>query len=400
MDSLIIGLVILAALIWLIRRSASRRIDSASIATPGPEISISVSTSLSRDEPHDVGEPIADSSGGWILNPRATFPLTVLSVDGNVARELKRHLDQGLAGGYYRASEAITPIVARTNLRCAEIDKYVARFKPIYLQKIEELKRGSPEWAQASERDREDLLASFRTQALSALEVRPYCDLEVLFELEPKDVTLDDALIDRYGFEQIQLYFRYAVDLQKVRVIAADHRDRKGLEELVQQGLARRGADIPLPEILFALRLQDLNEMLTDVGEKRVSRKAKAVDLLKDKPDLKTRLGEVVTFRELFQPLPLPSEFAGIDLQQVASAWRHASEIADLMTHTYMMAGYATRDRDRYKEEQSVLQVKSWQLLPAHDSCPHCQQAGQKAYARMPVTPLHVGCRCTITPVL
>ncbi len=399
MDWLIFSLVILVALIWLIRRFASLQADRTT-DVQGSQFSISVSTRLSGDKPYDLGEPILNAGGGWILNPRATLPLTVQGVGGSEVRELKRYLNEGLVGGHYKASQAITPIVARTNLRCAEIDQYIARFKPVYVERIEELKRSSSEWAQASERDREDLLASFRTKALSALDVRPYCDLEVLFELEPKDVTLDDALIDRYGFEQVQLYLRYAVDLQRVRVIPADHRDREGLEDLVQHGLARRGADIPLLDILSALKLQDLNKMLTDAGEKTVSRKAKAIDILKDQANVKTKLDEMMAFRELFQLFPLPPQFAGVDLQQVASAWRYADEIAELMTHTYMMAGYATRDRDRYKGERSVLGIKKWQLLPAQDSCPYCQREGQKTYVRMPTTPLHIGCRCTVSPVL
>jgi hypothetical protein len=362
-----------------------------------PQITFSIQTSGSGagDVP-DTGPIVQTSDGGWILNPRSPFPLTLYGIDTQAARTIKERLDEAFSRGHYLAAQAIIPIVARSNLRCQEIDDYVAKFKPIYVRKIEELKRTSTEWGAASEKDREDLLTSFRQQATEALDVRPYCDLETLFEHEPSDATIDDALIDRYGFENLQLYLRYGSRLDKVRVVPADHHERKGFEKLVDLQLAKRGAEIHLPAVLDTLRLQDLNSLVGDLKEKAFTRKVKAVEFLLGLPDVKDRVGKVVSYRELFQLNPLSADFAAVDLIQVASAWKFAAEIGEVIAHTYMMGGHTVRDRTASDF------IKGWELLATDDSCPYCKRAAAKTYSKAsrPRIPLHIGCRCAVTAVV
>lgn len=215
----------------------------------------------------------------------------------------------GYSQGTYALADTLIPIIARSNLHCKEIDEYIRKFKPQYLNKIEELKRSSTEWTSASERDREDLLANFRQQSIELIDIRPYCDLEVLFECEPEDITLDDSLIDRFGFENLQLYLRYAGKADKVLVIPSDHKERSRFERLVDLELAIRGKDIPLPAILEAIKLKDINIWVADLIQKPFTRKAKAIEFLLNLSDIRERIGKVLAFRELFQLRPLPDEF-------------------------------------------------------------------------------------------
>lgn len=75
----------------------------------------------------------------------------------------------------------------------------MARARVLYRKSVDAQRRASAEWADAGERDREDLLQSFRQSAIASLDVRPYADLVTLLEDEPTDATLDDALIAEYG---------------------------------------------------------------------------------------------------------------------------------------------------------------------------------------------------------
>ena len=85
--------------------------------------------------------------------------------------------------------------------------------------------------------------------------------MEILFEHEPKDITIDDELIKEYGFKNIQTYLSYADKLDKVRVMSADSYARPIFEKLSELGLSKRGNEIPNDEILLTLTLKDLNQI-------------------------------------------------------------------------------------------------------------------------------------------
>ncbi len=346
------------------------------------------------EETKGVGKVTPTEDGGWILNPKSTFPLTIYGVDRDVVEELKQRLDKEEYESWHAKVKSIMPILLRSNLRCKEIEDYIKEFKPRYIKKIEELKKSSPEWQEASEKDREDLLAEFRIKALESIEVRPHCNLTILFEYEPEDITIDDALLDRYGFDALDLYFRYVDNLDRVRVIPITHRERKKFEKLVEVGLARRGLDIPMEKILEMLKLKELNEIVSDLVEKPFTRKTKAIEFILGLPDVKERVGKVVAFRELFELQPLPSEFSHVDVEKVKRMWRYFREVAFLIAHTYLMGKLTAANIRQYGETQA------WEICPAMDACPYCQKMVKKVYygKEPPKVPLHIGCRCTLLP--
>lgn len=368
-----------------------------------PKITVSISTSSSQIENPDTGS-ITSTGDSYVLNPKSTFPLTISGVDQTTAEKLKKLLEDGYNIGAYAHARTLMPVITRSNLRCKEINDYIKTFKPQYLSKIEDLKQSSQEWTLASEKDREDLLVSFRQQAIEGIDIRPCCNLEVLFECEPADTSIDDALIDRFGFENLQLYLRNSKNLNKIRVIPADHYDRHGFEELVKLGLAIRGTDIPLPNILETLKLKDINDLAVSLNQEPFKRKSKAIEFLLSLPDAQQRASKLIAFRELFQLKPLPGEFSNIELNKISNAWSYAFEIAFLIAHTYTMGGYATRSARQHQkmlaDDESF--VKGWELVSADDSCPYCKNAALKLYHKNqhPKTPLHIGCRCAVLPKL
>jgi len=312
-------LYVLGAVIvfWFLGRSLRRKkpkIDR-SISGNAPTLEVKITSSLSTAfEPPDVGPLTPQGRETWLLNPEASFHLTIAEVGKDDAQEIKQILDQSFSNAHGNSVRKLTPIIARSNAKCIEISKYISEFKPIYINRLNELISSSEEWQTASEKDREDILISLKHEAIHALDVRPDCDLEVLFECEPADVTLDDELIDRYGFDNLQLYLRYFDNLHKVHVIPADHYYRKDFEQLCNVGLARQGKAIPFGDILNALKLKDLNELAGPLIAKPFTRKAKAIEFLQTVPDIEEKFGKVVAFRELFQLTPLDDRFSGIDL--------------------------------------------------------------------------------------
>jgi hypothetical protein len=318
--------------------------------------------------------------GGYVLNPRSNFPLTVFCDEKSDVEKLKSILDKDNEIGRYESTLMLVPLIARSNLRCKEIDDYVREYRPKYLAKIEKLKQKSPEWEQAGVRDKEDLLPEFKEAAVQSLHVRPFCDVATLFESEPQDPSFDDALLDRFGYDCLRVYLRHADNLSKVRVVPTDHYERKDFEKLVTVGLAIRGSDIELSDILQILKLKEMNELLAGLDQKPFGRKAKAIEYLLQLPDLKKRMGRLIAYRELFQLRPLPEEFAGVDLNEVSKSWKYAEEVVELIRHTYIMAGYAGQRESLYSGHDSF--ITGWELSPILDSrtCQLCNDAAEKTY--------------------
>lgn len=364
---------------------------------PKIEIPVSKLSSFPSDIP-DTGH-LTYSDDGWILNPRSSFPLTVRGIDQGTAEELKKLLDTGYSLGTYAHARTILPIIFRSNFRCKEIEEYIIKFKPQYLRTIEKMKESSIEWGSASDNDREDLLCDFRNEAIQSLEVRPYCNLETLFEYGPHDDVLDD-LVNRFGFEIVQLYLRYSGKVGKINVISADHRDRKGFEKMVELGLAIRGKDIPIVDILGNLKVKDMNELVSDINLiKPFRKKIDAINFLVDLPDIKERISKVIVFRELFQLNPLPNDCVDNNIEiELSKSLNYSSEIATLIAHTYVMGGYSTRDMDI--EIENLSSIECYEISPVNDgeTCTYCKNAASKKYSKRqyPNVPLHIGCRCSV----
>jgi hypothetical protein len=402
MGLFLLAIVVILVVVWVFTRrragstvpgSNERQALALNRGTPR------LASPLSSGDYPDTGPVTAAPDGGWILNPKSTFPLTVYGIDLPTAQQLKSLLDRGYFLSTDEQAKTLVPLFVRFNLRCKEVDEYMRKFKPRYFKRLEQLKRSSPEWASASELDREDLLVGFRQLAIDSLEVRPgVCDLAALFETEPQDASLDDALIDRFGFENLEFYFRYAGNVKKVHKIPAHHRDRERFERLAKAGLAVRGEDVPLSDILRALSLKELQQLVADLESPKFRKKADAINFLMSLPDIRARLTKVLAFRELFQLSPLPPEFSHINLERISASWYYAYQVAMLVAHTYIAAGEATSKQREYEGDV----VAGWELLCDEDCCTYCKGAAAKAYSntQRPKVPFHIGCRCMVVPKL
>lgn len=341
----------------------------------------------------------ATKDGGWVINPGSPFRLTLYGIDHPMVVQVKYLLDEG--GTQKQAAEkvhSLFSLILRSNLRCKEIDAYIAEFRPIYLKTLADLQRLSSEWTTATEKDRKDLLLSFREQALTSLDIRPRCNLVTLFEDVLGDMKIDDALLDRFDYDALELYMRFAEPHGKLHVLSRKHSDQAGFEKLVDLGLAVRGTDIPMPTLVDTLILKDLKAIVADLEPPAFTRKAQAVAYLFSLPDAMERVGRIGAFSDLFQLRPFPEEFAQVDLQQVASAWRYTREIASLIAETYARGYDAVEQKQLHKELDT--EVTGWAIIVDEQACSYCKRAAERAHppGQTPRVPLHIGCHCHIAP--
>jgi hypothetical protein len=378
-------------------RSATRAASIRPIATLPDE---SPSLDLNDDGEGEEGMPdTGDVIEGkqkesWIINAKTNLPITLIGIERTVAEQIKSVLDESYNETSYYTAKRLTPIIARSNVRWKELDEYLAKYGERYRKSVEQMISSSTEWSSASDRDRSDLRAEFKLAAMNQLEVRPIgVDVSVLFDGDPEDATLDDALIDRYGFDLLQVYLRCADGLEKVRVVPADHYSRQDFERMVEVGLAARGQEIAPADILASLKLQEMNALVVDRVEKPLRKKADAIAFLAAQGDIMTLLAGAVAFRELFQLRVLPDEFSQIDLAAVSRSWKHAAAVAEVMANTYSSAGRSIQFEQKNRD---LSFIKGWTVW--HCQCSHCQALPEKVYPKkqFPKVPYHVGCMCFV----
>ena len=395
-----ITLLIIGFVIYLIVKASKGNSQKPSIKRSEIPIDIKVTTSYGSSSSYELEEKfkpiIHESNNEWVLNPGAQFKLTLLNVDEKIAQEVRRLLDNNEIRDY-RKDDKIIALFAEHNIQVKEIESYKQKYKKQYLDKIEELKKNSNEWQTLGEKDKEDLLIEFRQTAIKSLYERANCDLEVLFEYEPQDITIDDELIKEYGFENIQIYMRYADKLDKVRVIPNDNYSRPMFEKLTELGLAERGAELPKEEILMTLTLKELN-LIAQKPDKEYKRKNQAVDYILTLENLDEKIGNHVSMRELFKLKPLPEKYSSLNLQEIANTWSYNAVETRLLMDTFRNSFYSWRDL----KDKEYIKGYTIEPLDKEDPCPYALERSKKKYPKNspPEVPCHIGCNCFLNKEL
>jgi hypothetical protein len=352
-------------------------------------IEIKVTTSANYSISEEKFKPIHQSSkGGWILNPGAPFELTLNSTK-EIAQKIRNILDDDTNYGY-RKTEEIVAVFSEHNISCYEVEEYRGKYRNIYLSKIEQLKQESDEWKKAFERDKEDILESFRAKAIAEVYEKADCDLVALFEDEPSDFTIDDELIKEYGFDNIQTYLRGADKMDKIHVYPSDHYYRPKYDKLVELNLAERGYNIPKNEILTTLTLKELNA-IAQHPEKEFKRKNPAIEYILTLPNLDEKIGKSISLRELFKLKPLPEKYSSLNLSEIAKTWNYSFVVANLVINTYQNSYYS------YRDLQDKEYVKGYKVIRYdNNDCPCAKDLAKKSYLKNnpPKVPCHIGCNC------
>lgn len=390
-----IAVLVIGFVIYIIAKNANKQNQEKQKEVP-IDIKVTTSFETSTSFEQEKFKPIRqDNNGDWVLNPGAKFKLTLIETDEKIASEVRDLLDNDEIRDY-RKDDKIMALFAEHNIKVKEIESYKRKYKKQYFSKIEELKNDSKEWQISGEKDREDLLIEFRQTAIQSIYERADCDLEILFEYEPKDRTFDDELILEYGFENLQTYLRYADKLEKVRTIPNDNYSRPMFEKLWELGLAQRGNELAKDEILMTLTLKQLNTIAKN-PDKDYKRKKQAVDYILTLPNLDEKIGEFISFRELFRLKPLPEKYSKTNLQEISKTWNYHAEEVKLLMDTFRNSYYSWRNL-KDKEYVSNYTIEP---LDKINPCPCAKERSKKQYSKTspPKVPYHIGCNCFLNQV-
>lgn len=380
-------IIVLAAVFFLVGiRNGKKKNKSKKDPSSGSSVKITVDSV--PDEDQDYHEPIRQANGGWVINPGTPFELTVTGCDletASLVRDLCNKSDS-------QASHELLALFATKNIKIKEIEDYKHKYASIYHQRIEELRSTSKEYQEADPKDRADLEEEFKVTAQDCLYELPDYDVYKLFVGE--DVTLDDSLLQRYGFDCLEAYLSYYDKVGTVVTISKDAYYRPAFERMVENGLAIRGKDIPVYEALSAQTLKTLNSIANN-PEKEFKRKKQAIEYILGNDELVSRIGEIVAFRELFKLLPLPSEYNGLDSETIFRVWEcHRIEI-QLLIHTYNDSVYQWKRLQKDGEYRTRL-FNSCKVSCTNDRCKCAQDRMKQSYSveNPPQTPCHIGCSC------
>jgi hypothetical protein len=354
------------------------------------KVTTSFSSSSSTYEKETFDEIVQDKEGYWILNPGAPFILTLLTKEKEVAKQIRQILDDN-ENSYSSKDDKIIALFAGKNLKLKEVEEYKDKYKKQYFESLEKQKQESKEWAISGERDKDDMLIEFKLKAISGIYEKANCDLEILFENEPTDITIDDELINEYGFENVRNYMRYADNMNKVRIAPNDSYSRPFFEKLVELDLAIRGNEISKEEILTSMTLKELNA-IAENPEKEFKRKNQAIEFVLTLSNLEEKMGKYVSLRELFKLKALPEKYSSLNLQEISNTWSYHEQEVRLLMETFQNSYYSWRD---LKDDKYVV---SYKIKPndSYNPCPMANDLSLKTFSKKnpPKMPCHIGCTC------
>lgn len=380
-------IVLLIAILFLLGiNKGKKKKDSKISSEPISNLNISVSTKSIEDETYN--EPIKRVADGWIINPKCPFELTVMDSDFETASIIRRICNES----GWKAEHELLALFATKNIRIKEIEAYKKKYAPIYFQRIEELKATSKDYLYAEQKDKSDMLEEFRVTAQDCLYELPYYDVYNLFIED--NVTIDDDLLQRYDFDCLEAYLKYYGKIGSVVTVNKDSFYRSAFEKMVEKGMAIRGKDIPTTEILSVQNLKTLNAIASN-PDKEFKRKNQAVEYILNDEKAASRIGEYVSFRELFKLIPLPHEYDALDIDAILRVWEsHRVEI-ELLMRTYKESVYQWK---RYQEDSDIGKriYKTCKVVCTNDRCQCAKDRMKRTYSvdDPPKTPCHVGCSC------
>jgi len=336
-------------------------------------------------------------NGDYLINPGASFELTLYNADKDKINLFVDMLNQSINQGIYYMIQNLIGILTVTDIRCREIDAYVDEYRPKHEKFVKELIEKHPEWENANERDRKDILDEARQTALGMINMRPDVDLVTLFEYYPWDNPLQRKVLQKYPLNIISKYIRAWGEKMEAKVIPADNADRNLYEQMVEFGLAIRGREISTEKILTTMKMDQLRDIASKYDTKLPRKKEEAAKILSDIEGINKLLDKNVSFRELFQLTPLPEEFKDIEIEKVKEFIDYCRIIADLIGRTYTFAYY--EGRRGYGDEDYI---EGYQVSCVDDerTCPYCKEQAKKKYSKKnrPRPPFHLACRCNVIP--
>ncbi|NPA34995.1 MAG: hypothetical protein GXO48_08725 [Chlorobi bacterium] len=406
---LILGLIWLVWRFFLKSKKSDEKQDKRKV---GKELFNTSNTTNTANNHNTINsghiEKIADNI--FCINPKSPFRLTFKGITLEQAQKIRETLDkvQNYSESSYRTTNKLTYLLNWYNAKCIEVEDFIDNLRPRIEKYIEERKKSNPEWHTASEKDKEDLLAEFRNEAIEHVYGKTTNTVAIeilLFDVDPPpnnlklDVRITQLLNLFAGDEELYNFYIENIllgTISKARRISPDHYHRKHWESLIKIGLARQGKDIPFEIILNSLRLKDINQFFSDRINKNFYRKQKAIEFVLSQPDAVEVLSQHIALREFFQ-LIVPE---GIDINYLKKRHDYAYATAILIYDTYSTAYYTLETIEKKRIFSKELNTKIRFLeIDAQHCCRDCQKKYHNKKIRITsanLPPHHIGCKCFV----
>lgn len=323
------------------------------------------------------------------VGPDTSFPLHLYNVPLPILHAATERL------GAFEISRLgwnnLVPLFVKHDIRCREIDAYVREYMPKYKEALERIPEGD-----------EDDDGGRIEKALSVLDVLPDVEVEVLFESFDFDLQPARQLfknVEESSIEEaVDALDRLAWKEGRVIVVKSDERGWNAFRLLADAGLALADEAIPLAERLGALKVRELAEVAQELGIRAAGQKTKLIAALADHTDTPMMLMRRRAHQVFLKAHPEGSEGARL-VEMVALLIGRARLVSEMIGRTYMSA-LSSASRKQFDEDGFIV---GWEILVIDDvrCCRHCRNAATRRYPakQPPRVPLHLACRCTLSPV-
>lgn len=329
-----------------------------------------------------------------IINPYSPFQITLYNSDKKTIMQVEKVLkDENI----WNKTKELLPLFTKYDIRCREVDEYILKYKPLYQNLLQDKLSNSIEYQQATERDKEIIEDEIKSEIVNQIPERADCDLQTLFDFSEIDITIDNVLIQKYGFDVISKYF--GLNHYQNKIIG--HWERKDFEDLLNADLAITAENIPQEEILASQPLKVLNS-ICEKEDGFFKRKNKAIDYLNENQNLMSNIGKFVATRNLFKLKKLPSEFDTLDVQKISGNWNFTKEYIKLISETFRNSEYnrETTNRENYSWIKGFT-VEKFEDYNSNFVCQRAREECKKKYSKSnpPKLPFHIGCNCNLRTV-
>tara|TARA_R110001606_G_scaffold271034_1_gene419605 strand:- start:218 stop:2086 length:1869 start_codon:yes stop_codon:yes gene_type:complete len=326
----------------------------------------------------------------FVINPKDSFLLTLHNSPKNILQNVLNILKND---EIWNKSKELLPLFAEHNIKCKEVEEYILKYKPIYLEKLQELKIKSEEYQNSSEMDKQDIEIEFKEKIVNELSEKADCSIQTLFDFSNIDITIDDQLIKKYGFDTISKYF--GISNYKNKIIS--NWERKEFEDLIEADLVFTSKEIEIEEILKYQTLKILNK-ISEKEEGHFKRKNKAIEFIQENKNLLKNVGKYISTRKIFKLKPLPIEFQHINLNKISDHWKFIEEYTKLISDTYRMSKQNAELRSEDNSWIEGFRVDKFEDLNSNFICQRARKECQKNYSKSnpPKMPFHIGCNCEL----
>lgn len=328
--------------------------------------------------------------GGIVINPKGSFHLTLYNSPKNILQNVVKVLKNE---DTWNKTKELLPLFAEHNIKCKEVEEYISKYKTIYLTRLQELKTKSEEYQNSSEMDKLDIEIEFKEQIIKELPEKANCTIETLFDFSHIDITIDDKLIVKYGFDTISTYFRLSHYKDKI----VSHWERKDFEDLIKADLVFTSNEIDIEEILKSQTLKVLNKV-SEKEDGHFKRKNKAIEYLQENKNLLENVGKYISTRKLFKLKPLPKEFNNVDANLISDYWNYLEEYIKLIADTYRNSEQNAEVRREDNSWIKEFRVEKFEDLNSNFICQRAREECKKKYSKSnpPKMPFHIGCNCDL----